>query len=139
MPRIKTFVLIDLIGDQNIKIDKDGKSNPELQQIFAQTAKALDLTDRVYKYESAATDDHEVFRDFGVPAVLLIDFTHRIGEQRWLEMNPGTKAPDAEGYAQWWHTKEDTVDKMSPEALAFTGNLVWAALVDLEKFVLKRK
>ncbi|MEQ1630986.1 MAG: M28 family peptidase [Planctomycetota bacterium] len=139
MPRVKTFVLIDLIGDKDIKIDEDGKSNPQLQQIFKETAAAMDISDRVYKYKSAATDDHEVFRDFGVPAVLLIDFTHRIGQQRFAEMNPNAKMPDPEGYAQWWHTAEDTVDKMSPESLAFAGNLVFAALPELEKFVLKRK
>lgn len=139
LPRIKAFVLLDLIGDANIKIDEDGKSNPKLQQIFRDVAKEKGLTDRVYKYKSSATDDHEVFRDLGVPSVLLIDFYHRIGEKRWLEMNPGTKVPPSEGYEQWWHTPEDTTDKVSAASLAYAGNLVWAALPRLEAFVSKPK
>lgn len=139
LPRVKAFVLLDLIGDADIKIDKDGKSNPKLQEIVLEVAKEKGLTDRVYKYSSSATDDHEVFRDLGVPSVLLIDFYHRIGEKRWLEMNPGTKVPPSEGYAQWWHTPEDTTDRMSPASLAYAGNLVWAALPRLEAFVTKPK
>ena len=85
------------------------------------------------------TDDHNVFTDCGVPSVLLIDFEHRIGKQRWQEMNPNSSPPDAEGYAQWWHTAEDTIDRMSADSLAFAGNLVCAALPDLQAFVLKKR
>ena len=42
-----------------------------------------------------------------------------------------TKPPDGT-YTAWWHSAEDTLDKMSPEALAFAGNLVWHALPDIE-------
>ncbi len=139
LPRVKAFVLLDLIGDKNIKIDRDGKSNEQLQQIFEKTAQAMGVQDRVYKYRSSTTDDHEVFRDFGVPSVLLIDFHLRIPGHLILETQPNAQVPDAQGYQQWWHTPEDTVDKMSPDSLAFAGNLVYAALPDLEAFVLRRK
>jgi len=139
LPRVKGFVLLDLIGDKNIKIDRDGKSNEQLQQVFERTASQMGVSDRVYRYKSSTTDDHEVFRDFGVPAVLLIDFHHRIGEKRFSETNPNMKLPPNDGYAQWWHTEEDNLSAMSPDALAFAGNLVYAALPELEQFVLKRK
>jgi hypothetical protein len=139
LPRVKGFVLLDLIGDKNIKIDRDGKSNEQLQQVFERTASQLGVSDRVYRYKSSTTDDHEVFRDFGVPAVLLIDFHHRIGAKRFSETNPTMKLPPNDGYAQWWHTEEDNLAAMSPDALAFAGNLVYAALPELEQFVLKRK
>jgi hypothetical protein len=139
LPRVKAFVLIDLIGDEDIKIDRDGNSNKELQQIFEKVAAEHGVGDRVYKYESRFTDDHEVFRDYSVPSVLLIDFEHRVGPERWKELNPRTPHPDPQGYAQWWHTPDDTLDKMSPASLAFAGNLVYAALPELEQFVLKKK
>lgn len=136
--RVKAFVLLDLIGDKKLKIDRDGRSNEQLQQIFERTAARLGVTDRVYKYSSSATDDHEVFRDYGVPSVLLIDFDHRIGPDRWKEMS-NQPHPDPQGYAQWWHTPEDTIDQVSPDSLAFAGNLVFEALPELEAFVLRGK
>ena len=43
-----------------------------------------------------------------------------------------TKPPDGT-YAAWWHTPDDTLDKMSAASLAFAGNLVWRALPAIEK------
>jgi hypothetical protein len=153
LPRVKAFVLLDLLGDANYKVDRDGNSHKELQEIFARAGEKLGCSDRMYQFPGARelqwyrdngrpwgiTDDHNVFTDCGVPSVLLIDFEHRIGKQRWQEMNPNSSPPDAEGYAQWWHTAEDTIDRMSADSLAFAGNLVCAALPDLQAFVLKKR
>ena len=138
LPRVKAFVLLDLIGDKNLKIDRDGKSNKTLQELFETVAKQQGVTDRVYKYSSSTTDDHETFIARGIPSVLLIDFEHRIGPDRWKEVNPKAPHPDPQGYSQWWHTPEDTLDKVSADSLAFAGNLVMAAMPMLEDFVLKR-
>jgi glutaminyl-peptide cyclotransferase len=43
-------------------------------------------------------DDHTPFLQAGIPAVLLIDFDY-----------------------PYWHTVEDTVDKVSPESLEAVG------------------
>ncbi len=136
--RIGAFVLLDLIGDKNLKIDYDGKSNKQLQEIIAEAGKQMPEPERVYKYKSATTDDHETFIKYGVPSVLLIDFHLRVPEHLTKEMG-GTPRDNPDGYAQWWHTPEDTLDKMSPESLAYAGNLVMAAFDDLEQFVLRRK
>jgi len=138
LPRIKTFVLLDLIGDKNIKIDKDGNSSGELQEIVAKAGKTMGESARVYKYTSATTDDHEVFRGYGVPSVLLIDFYNRVPPER-MNLKPGQTPPPSDGYEQWWHTDRDTVDKMSASSLAFAGNLVMQALPDFEAFILKTK
>lgn len=139
LPRVKAFVLLDLIGDKNYKLDRDGQSAEPLQQIFEKKAAELSVSDRVYKYRSATTDDHIVFRDYRVPAVLLIDFMHRVGPERFKESNPNAPVPDSQGYTQWWHTPDDTIDHVSAESLAFTGNFVYAALPELEAFVLNKK
>ncbi|MGE3173091.1 MAG: M28 family peptidase [Planctomycetota bacterium] len=139
LSRVKAFVLLDLIGDKDIKIDEDGKSNDDLQEIFRKVAVEKKITDRVYKFESSATDDHETFINYGVPSVLLIDFHLRIPEHLIKETSPNARIPDPQGYQQWWHTPEDTIDKMSPQSLQFAGNLVWHALPGLEAFVKNRK
>ena len=44
----------------------------------------------------------------------------------------GPKHPD---YQQWWHSKEDTPDKMSPAGLKFFGDLLLLGLPRIEKQV----
>ena len=54
--------------------------------------------------EISAEDDHQPFLDRGVPSVDLIDFEY--------------------GYNNvFWHTPEDTLDKLSPKSLAIVGTV----------------
>jgi glutaminyl-peptide cyclotransferase len=151
LARVKAFVLIDLIGSKDFKIDRDGRSDSRLMDVFERAAKAMGETERVYQFPTPAeiesykeyakrqtgkeewgiTDDHNTFTRFGVPSVLLIDFERRRPGQP--QTNPKTD------FHEWWHTAEDTVDAMDPDALAFTGNLLLQALPELETFVLGRK
>src|SRR5262245_51410952 len=51
MQRVKAFVLLDLIGDKDIKIDRDGASSGPLQEIIEKAAAAMGESRRVYKYQ----------------------------------------------------------------------------------------
>jgi len=148
LKRVKAFVLLDLIGSKNWKIDRDGSSDPKLEDVFAKAAKKIGEEARVYQLPTKGeieqmkmelrrrgqpekwgiTDDHNTFTNFGVPSVLLIDFHLR---------RPDGQRQD--GYETWWHTADDDLDATAPDALAFSGNLVMAALPDLEAFCLSRK
>ncbi|MEO6593883.1 MAG: M28 family peptidase, partial [Planctomycetota bacterium] len=46
LARVKAFVLLDLIGDKNYKIDKDGNSDGRLQDLFERAGKALGEQER---------------------------------------------------------------------------------------------
>jgi glutaminyl-peptide cyclotransferase len=151
LARVKAFVLIDLIGSKDFKIDRDGRSDSRLIDVFDRAAKAMGEAERVGRFptqleidqikayarqqgkkeEWGITDDHNTFTRFGVPSVLLIDFERRIPGRP--QENPKTD------FHQWWHTAEDDLDAMDPDALAFTGNLLLQALPELETFVLGRK
>ncbi len=151
LSRVKAFVLLDLIGSKDIKIDKDGNSESRLQDIFSRAGTAMGVADRVGKFPTeleieqikayarrqgqpekwGITDDHNTFTRFGVPSVLLIDFERRIPGRQ--QTHPTTD------FHQWWHTAEDTLDAMDADSLAFAGNLVMTALPELETFVLGRK
>jgi len=151
LSRIKAFVLLDLIGSKDWKIDKDGNSEARLQDIVARAAKAMGEENRVQQFPTpleiqrykeyarqqgkpetwGITDDHNTFTRYGVPSVLLIDFERRI-PGRAQEM-PKTD------FHQWWHTPEDNLDAMDPDALAFAGNLVLQAMPEFQAFVLGRK
>ncbi|MBL8753308.1 MAG: M28 family peptidase [Planctomycetes bacterium] len=151
LSRVKAFVLLDLVGSKDFKVDKDGRSETRLMTIVEKAAAAMGATDRVYQFPTpleienlkrharennrpeawGITDDHNVFTDYGVPSVLLIDFERRI---------PGTpQALPKTDFHQWWHTAEDDLPAMDPDALAFYGNLVMQAFPDLEAFVMGRK
>jgi glutaminyl-peptide cyclotransferase len=151
LSRVKAFVLLDLIGSKDFKVDKDGNSNQALQALFDRAAQAMGEEARVGKFptelqiaqiKAAAqqqgrepnwgiTDDHKTFSNYGVPSVLLIDFDRRI---------PGAaqEVPKT-SFEQWWHTADDNLDAMDSDALAFAGNLVMQALPELEAFVLGKK
>jgi len=139
--RIKAFVLLDLIGDQNLKIDRDGNSSEKLLDLFAAAAATIGERERLYEFPTkeeieycrrqninwGTKDDHNIFTNFGVPSVLLIDFARRI---------PGEGQLGDDRYVQWWHTADDDLDQVSPASLAIAGNLVIAALPALEDFCL---
>jgi hypothetical protein len=131
--RMAALVLLDLIGDEVQKIDKDKASSKELLDLFEAAAKRIGESDRMYRYVSEFKDDHIPFLDYGIPAIDLIDFVHRVPAMR----GPN-EPPEIRQYRAWWHTKEDTIDKVSADSLAIVGNLVWAALPDLEEFARKR-
>jgi glutaminyl-peptide cyclotransferase len=152
LPRVKAFVLLDLIGSADLKIDKDGRSETRLMTIVERAAAAMGVSDRVYQFptpleierykaysrqlgkgdEWGIIDDHNTFTRFGVPSVLLIDFERRRPDGA-PQTNPTTS------FHQWWHTAEDNLDAMDADSLAFAGNLVMQAFPDLEAFVTGRK
>ena len=152
LARVKAFVLLDLIGSKNWKIDRDGNSDSRLEDIFGRAAKAMGAADRVYQVPTkeqtdhwsrtgqkwGITDDHIAFRHFTGPSVLLIDFTFRI-PPHLQKLQPGAQPMIHPDYEQWWHTADDDLAATDPDALAFAGNLVLQAMPELEAFVAGRK
>lgn len=136
--RVRTMVLMDLIGDKEQKIDKDLQSDPNLVKIFADAAAKMGESERMFRYETSLLtgakgdvrqggDDHIPFQRVGVPVIDLIDFKFR------NPLEHGPQAPkEAARYFPWWHTKDDTFDKLSPDSLAFVGNLICTAWPAIE-------
>jgi len=141
LKRVEAFVLLDLIGSKNIKIDRDGNSNPRLLDLFGEAAKQMGASERLYEFPTendirnarqsgrpwGTIDDHLSFNNYGVKTVLLIDFARR------------TPGPEDSRYERWWHTPDDNLDAMDADSLAFAGNLVMQALPALDDFVHGKK
>jgi Zn-dependent M28 family amino/carboxypeptidase len=127
--RMRAMVLFDLVGSKNPKIDRDTASDDKLIKIFEKAAATLGVKHRVFQYESSFTDDHLPFLNCGIPSIDLIDLTHRVPAH--LQKGKPVVHPD---YETWWHSKDDTLDKMSPDSLTFAGNLFWTALPEVEAF-----
>ncbi len=103
--QVKAFILVDMIGDADLDILKDTNSTPWLCDVVYQAASNLGYQSHFFRWRNAIDDDHMPFARVGIPVVDLIDFSY--------------------GYNNvFWHTPEDTVDKLSPQSLAITADVV---------------
>ena len=103
--KIKAFILVDMIGDADLDIQKETNSTPWLSDLVYQAASNLGYQSHFYKVQAAIGDDHMPLLKIGVPSVDIIDLDY--------------------GYNNvFWHTPQDTVDKLSPESLAISGDVV---------------
>jgi glutaminyl-peptide cyclotransferase len=113
------LVLLDMVGDRDLDILwESGYSDLKLRGIFARAARQSGLSSYFFTYSKAIIDDHVPFQARGVPAIDLIDF--RYGE------------PNDKG-GSFWHTPEDTIDKLSAESLEIVGEVCLQAIPLLEK------
>lgn len=102
--QIEAMYLLDLVGDCDLAIPREAFSDRSLYERLRGPA---------FGGETAPVgDDHAPFLEAGVPAVGLIDFTYGPGP------SPGA----------WWHTSEDTLDKVCPSSLGEVGRAVIGAL-----------
>ena len=102
---VKAFLLADMIGDANLNIDRDQNSTPWLEDLVFQAAIQLGYQSHFFARTLAVQDDHIPFAKAGVPVADLIDFDY--------------------GYNNvFWHTTQDTLDKLSPKSLAITGDVL---------------
>ncbi len=113
---LKAMILLDMIGDRSLNLRRDTNSTPWLTDIFWATAKRLGHGAHFLDDPFPVEDDHMPFLEAGVPAVDLIDLDY----------------PD-------WHTAGDTLDKVSARSLQVVGDVVLAALPDVEARLLKNR
>jgi len=110
--RIKAFLLADMIGDRDLNIDHDANSDPRLENIVYQAAQHLALQSYFYGRNVEIEDDHIPFAKTGVPVADLIDLDY--------------------GYNNvFWHTPQDTMDKLSPKSLEIVGNVILQTIAAL--------
>jgi len=103
--KIKAFILVDMIGDADLDIQKETNSTPWLSDLVYQAATNLGYQSHFYEYPAPIDDDHLPLLKIGVPAVDIIDLDY--------------------GYNNvYHHTVQDTIDKLSPQSLAISGDVV---------------
>lgn len=114
LSRIRAFILLDMIGDRHLTIRREtGYSAPWLITLIWDTAARLGYDEYFTEGTLAVQDDHLPFARKGVPSVdLITDFA------------TGPFAP-------YWHTAEDTLDKLSPRSLKAVGDVVLQAVASL--------
>jgi hypothetical protein len=115
LPKIKAFILADMIGWKQMKIDRDGNSTPWLEDLLTKAAKDTGHVAYVTAQGQAIEDDHLPFKQRGVPVLDVIDYEYG---------TPGN--PEA-----YHHTAQDTMDKLSAQSLQVSADL----FVELVKLV----
>ncbi len=108
--RLKALILVDMIGDRDLRIQRETYSTPWLTAAIWAAARRAGAGDVFVDASTQIEDDHLPFLDAGVPAVDIID----------LEYPP-------------WHTAGDTLDKVSARSLQVVGNVLEQALPAIEK------
>ena len=103
--QIKAFLLVDMIGDADLDIQKETKSTPWLSELVFKAASNLGYQSHFYQLQGAIDDDHLPMLKAGIPAVDIIDLDY--------------------GYNNaYHHSPQDTIDKLSPKSLAIAGDVV---------------
>ena len=112
--KVKGFILVDMIGDADLDIQRDANSTPWLTDLVLQAATNLGYQSHFFKQTVGMEDDHIPFAKIGVPVVDLIDFSY--------------------GYNNvFHHTAEDTIDKLSAQSMAITSDVVMETIELLDQ------
>jgi glutaminyl-peptide cyclotransferase len=114
LKRIKALLLADMIGQYNLKILRQSDSPKWLTDLVWKKAAQLGYKDIFVSDETTTSDDHDPFLARGVPALDIIDLNDYI----------------AAGY---WHTPQDTLDKVSPRSVAIVGYVILESVDELQK------
>ena len=102
------MILMDMIGDRDLQVTIPRNSSSHLVALAFESATALGVRDRFSFSRSNILDDHVPLIEPGIPSINLIDF--QFGSR------PGKN--------DYWHTPEDTLDKVSPDSLEIVGRVV---------------
>jgi Zn-dependent M28 family amino/carboxypeptidase len=114
LKKVKAFLLADMIGDADLNVDRDLNSTPWLEKVVLEAATRLGDQSHFFGRDNKVSDDHLPFVKRGVPSADLIDFDY--------------------GYNNvFWHTPQDTVDKLSPKSLDIVGSVVLETIRILDK------
>jgi Zn-dependent M28 family amino/carboxypeptidase len=114
LKKIKAFLLLDMIGDADLNIDRNASSTSWLEDLVYKAAGDVGYQSYFFAREVGMDDDHTPFLKLGVPCADVIDYDY--------------------GYNNvFWHTPQDSLDKLSPHSLQVVGDVVMRAVELLDQ------
>lgn len=114
LARIKALINIDMIGDKDLDINDDDNSSQALRDMVWKIADRLGDAKYFLHNPGGIEDDHKPFLDAGVNAIDIID----------LNYGPNNA---------YWHTAQDTMDKLSAHSFQVVGDVVMGLVKELEQ------
>lgn len=103
--RIKAMFNVDMIGDKDLRVIDEPNSSAALRRLLRTVANETGYGKYFPPMQQAIEDDHMPFVQLGVNAVDLIDFDYGPGHA-------------------WWHTAQDTMDKLSANSFQVVGDVL---------------
>ena len=110
LPKITALINVDMIGDKDLNLAWNSGSSPPLQTLVWETAARLGYGENFPHTGGVTGDDHVPFIERGVPSLDLIDFDD-----------------------DYWHTTQDTMDKLNANSFQILGNVLMGVLKELEE------
>ena len=110
--RVKAMILVDMVGPTNPVYKREYNSTPWITDILWSTAARLGYGKVFVNGGANIEDDHLSFLKRNIPSVDIIDLD-----------------------VPYWHTTQDTLDKVDPRTLAITGHVLIESVPELEKRV----
>ena len=105
-PRPEWALIVDMIGDQDQRIYYEWSSTLWMQEIVWGIAEDLGYQEHfIPSHRYRIIDDHWPFLEHGIPAAVMIDFDY-----------------------PYWHTQQDTLDRISVDSLRRVGEVLEKAL-----------
>jgi glutaminyl-peptide cyclotransferase len=115
LTKIKAFLLADIVGTRTPHFKRETYSTKALVDLVWGVAEKLGYGNIFVEDSSAVEDDHQSFLKRHVPSVDVID----------LDNGPG-------GDVYYWHTPQDSLDKISPKTLAIVGHVFLESVKQLQ-------
>jgi glutaminyl-peptide cyclotransferase len=110
---LRALILLDMIGDRNLTIRRESNSTRWMTDIVWGVARRLGHR-AFMDEETTVEDDHIPFLKAGVPSLDIIDLDYPA-----------------------WHTAQDTLDAVGARSLQVVGDVVVAALPEIETYLQK--
>ncbi len=117
LQRVRAVINVDMIGDAYLCIHRDPDAPSWLLNPVWDTARRFGYNSHFGLSSRSVEDDHIPFRDAGIPALEIIDFSYG-GSLVQHSLN--------------WHTAQDTLDKVRAESLKAVGDVLYHALTEIE-------
>jgi Zn-dependent M28 family amino/carboxypeptidase len=108
---IHAMILLDMIGAKDLRVQRDGGSARWLNDLVWAAAKRLNFGEYFRDIDTDITDDHTAWVQAGIPCIDIIDLND---------------------YPEW-HQPTDDLDHVSAHSLQVVGDVVLAALPEIEK------
>jgi len=109
--KIRAFLLADIVGGRGARFLRESSSTPALVDLIWSTAARLGYSVIFLNESTSAQDDHDSFLKRSVPSVDVIgDF-----------LNNG-----------YWHTPQDSLDKIGSKTLAIVGHVFLESVKQLQ-------
>lgn len=110
--KLKALLNVDMIGDKNFRLVWEENSAPSVRNLVWGAADSLGFSAFFPRRGGPVADDHMPFLLAGVRALDLIDF---------------------ESQSTFWHTPQDTMDKLSARSFDILGTVLLRSLELLEQ------